>query len=153
MPEYRAKPITIRDAKAFVRKHHRHRKIFTGGLFAIAATRADDPEGKIVAVAVVGRPSAPMLQDGRTAEIIRVAAPEGHRNACSWLLGRARRVLAQLGYERVLTYTGTDEPGASLRGAGFRLVGTTKGGSWSRKGRTSKPGDGKPKHRWEADHA
>lgn len=40
-----------------------------------------------------------------------------------------------MGYRRLITYTLPEEGGASLRAAGFRLVGEAGGGSWSRKGR------------------
>jgi hypothetical protein len=44
----------------------------------------------------------------------------------------AWRATKALGYLRLVTYTLPDEGGASLRAAGFRLVGEAGGGSWSR---------------------
>jgi hypothetical protein len=99
-------------------------------LFSIAAAK----DGKIVAVAVIGRPVARHNQDGLTAELTRLAS-DGTRNACSFLYGRAWRAAQAVGYVRMITYTLASEDGASLRGAGWRLIGEAGGGSWSRVGR------------------
>ena len=85
-------------------------------------------------VAIVGRPSARMLQDGYTAEVVRVAT-DGARNACSMLYGACWRACRALGYQRLVTYTLPEEGGGSLRAAGWRCIGEAGGGSWSRKGR------------------
>ena len=101
-------------------------------------------------VAIVGRPVSRMLDDGNTLEVNRVAT-DGTKNACSALYGAARRATFALGYTRLVTYTLPEEGGASLRGAGFKLLGEAGGGSWSR---TSRPRvDTAPlqgKFRWEA---
>src|SRR5687768_6000013 len=55
-------PITLGEANAFVRKHHRHHSTKPGARFSIGVTAG----GKLVAVAIVSRPSARMLDDGRT---------------------------------------------------------------------------------------
>jgi hypothetical protein len=119
-------PITFREAAAFIKQHHRHHQPPRGHLFSIAAAK----DGEIVAVATVGRPVARMNQDGFTCELTRLAS-DGSRNACSFLYGRAWRVASALGYKRMITYTLSSENGASLRAAGFRLIGEAGGGSWS----------------------
>lgn len=119
-------PITISDAKAFVAAYHRHHGPPTGGLFAVAAARM----GQIAGVAIVGRPVARALDDGYTAEVVRLAT-DGSRNACSLLYGAAWRACRALGYRRLVTYTLPAEGGASLRAAGFKLLGRAGGGSWS----------------------
>jgi hypothetical protein len=119
-------PISISDAKAFVAACHRHHRAPTGGLFAVAAAKM----GQIVGVAIVGRPVARALVDGYTAEVVRLAS-DGSRNACSLLYGAAWRACRALGYRRLITYTLPSEGGASVRAAGFRLVGRAGGGSWS----------------------
>lgn len=106
-------PITITDAKVFVSKHHRHNLPPVGALFAVGLSN-----GELVGVALVGRPVARMLQDGRTAEITRVCT-DGTRNANSMLYGACVRAAKALGYHRVVTYTLAEESGESLRGAGF----------------------------------
>jgi len=139
-------PITLKAARAFVGEHHRHHRPPAGGLFALAATKA----GHLVGVAIVGRPSARHAQDGRTAEVTRLCT-DGTPNACSLLYGWARRAAQVLGYPRLLTYTLPDEGGASLRASGWKLVGRTRGGRWTRRARSR--ADDHPldeKDRWEA---
>ncbi|MFC6838604.1 XF1762 family protein [Xanthomonas theicola] len=139
-------PCTLRQAKAYVAEHHRHHRAPQGGLFALAAMSGD----RLCGVAIVGRPVARALDDGRTAEVTRLCT-DGTRNACSALYGRARRAAMALGYTKVLTYTLPDEGGASLRGAGWKPVATTRGGSWDTPSR--RRADNHPlqsKIRWEA---
>jgi len=120
-------PISLRESSAFVQQFHRHHREPRGHLFSLAAAI----DGKICAVAIVGRPVARMNQDGFTCELTRLCS-DGTRNACSFLYGRAWRAAQALGYKRMITYTLPAEGGASLRGAGFRLLGEAGGGSWSR---------------------
>lgn len=42
---------------------------------------------------------------------------------------------AGMGYKRLITYIMAGENGASLKAANYRLVGETRGGSWSRESR------------------
>ncbi len=123
-------PITITEAQSFVALHHRHHKAPTGALFAVAVSA----DGAVCGVATVGRPVARMNNDGWTAEVTRLCTL-GQPNACSMLYRAAWRACAALGYRRLITYTLPEEGGASLRGAGFRLIGERGGGSWSRKDR------------------
>ena len=124
-------PVTIQDARAFVAQHHRHHRPPVGGLFAVGVAEA----GKIVGVAIVGRPISRMLQDGWTAEVTRVAT-NGTKNACSMLYAACRRAALALGWRRLVTYTLPEEGGASLRGAGWRVVAErTGGGPWTRQRR------------------
>jgi hypothetical protein len=136
-------PCTVTAANYWIGAYHRHHPRVAGGLFA-AAVMVD---GKCAGVAVAGRPCR-LLQDGETIEITRVAT-NGARNACSKLYGSVRGAAALLGYRRVFTYTLPDEPGTSLRAAGFVDDGLTKGGTWSRpsRGRTDKSSIA-PKRRW-----
>jgi len=138
-------PCTIRDANEFVLQHHRHHRPTVGGLFALAVSDGAAVRG----VAIVGRPSARLLNDGYTAEVTRVAT-DGCANACSALYGGAWRASRALGWRRLVTYTLPEEGGASLRGAGWRNVGECGGGTWDR---TARPRvDRHPtqkKFRWE----
>lgn len=120
-------PITIGDANEFVRQHHRHHGPTVSGLFAVAA----GINGEVVGVAIIGRPSARMLQDGWTAEVTRLAT-DGSRNACSILYAAAWRACRALGYRRLVTYILAEESGTSLKAAGWRCLGQEGGGSWSR---------------------
>lgn len=78
-----------------------------------------------------GRPVSRMLDDGLTLEVTRVAS-DGTPNACSMLYGACRRATFALGYKKLVTYTLGTEPGSSLHGAGWKLIGEAGGGSWSR---------------------
>jgi hypothetical protein len=141
-------PITLKEAHAFVTKVHRHHRAAQGGLFAVGAHARGGAE--VVAVAIIGRPVARHLQDDYTAEVTRLAS-DGSRNACSFLYGAAWRAARALGYRRLITYTLASENGASLRGAGWRVVGESPGGSWSTPSRPrvdTHPLQGKL--RWEA---
>lgn len=123
-------PISQREAFAVVARLHRHHRPPRGSLFQVAVANGED----VVGVAIIGRPVARLAADGWTAEVTRVAT-DGTRNACSMLLGAAWRAARALGYRRLITYTLPEEGGASLRAAGFRVVGQAGGGSWSRKSR------------------
>ncbi len=123
-------PLTLTEAHAFVRREHRHHRPAVGGLFAIGAAQ----DGEIVGCVVVGRPVARMSADGWTVEVTRLAT-DGSRNACSMLYRAAWRAARAMGYRRLVTYTLPEEGGASLRAAGFALIGERGGGSWSRENR------------------
>ena len=119
-------PVTISEAKAFVNQHHRHHKAPVSGLFALAA--ADGEE--VRAVAIVGRPVSRVLDDGWTAEVTRLCAIDGTRNACSMLYAAAWRAARAMGYRKLVTYTLESEGGVSLRAAGLRCVGQVRAKSW-----------------------
>ena len=125
--QLRIVPITLEEANAFVREHHRHHKPVVGHLFSIGAAL----DGTIVGVAIIGRPVARGRDDGVTAEITRLAT-DGTRNACSFLYGASARAAFALGFKRIGTYILASEPGTSLTAAGWRLIGEAGGGSWSR---------------------
>lgn len=139
-------PMTLRAAREYVNINHRHHRAPQGGLFAVAAA----VDGLIIGCAIVGKPVARALNDGRTAEITRLCT-DGTRNACSFLYRVCVRVARAMGYQRVLTYTLADEGGASLRGAGFSITRKTRAESWNRpsRNRTDKHPT-QQKLRWEA---
>lgn len=140
-------PLPLSEANAFVYEHHRHHGRVVGHRFSLGVA---DANGEIRGVAIVGRPVARMLDDGLTLEITRVAT-DGCKDACSALYGACRRATFALGYKKLVTYTLPSESGASLKAAGYRLMGEAGGGSWDR---TSRPRvDTHPtqtKLRWEA---
>lgn len=123
-------PISFRDACAMVNMYHRHLAGPVGHLFSVGCFA----DGILVGAAIASRPVSRHLDDGRTVEVVRVAT-NGHRNACSMLLGAVRREAGARGATDVITYTLPGETGASLRAAGFEEDGTTAGGYWSRRGR------------------
>lgn len=119
-------PVDLDEANAFVALHHRHHRPVVGHKFSLGAALGDN----IVGVAIVGRPVARRRDDGMTLEVTRLCT-DGTRNACSFLYGAAARACFALGYRRVGTYLLASETGASVRAAGWRLVGGTPGRSWS----------------------
>ncbi len=148
MPRLLTVTIELDEANAFVERLHRHHKPVVGHKFSIGAVA----DGKIVGVAIVGRPVSRMRDDGMTLEVTRLCT-DGHRNACSFLYGAAARAAFALGFRRIGTYTLPSEGGASLRASGWRLIGERGGGAW---GRESRPRvDKHPTHGkllWQAEH-
>lgn len=118
-------PVTQKEAFAFVERLHRHHNPPRGSKFQLAAAQ----DGEIVGVVLVGRPVARHADDGWTLEVNRCCT-DGTRNACSFLYAAAWRATKALGYRRLITYTLPEESGASLRGAGWRLIGEAGGRSW-----------------------
>ena len=147
-------PISSREANHFIEQFHRHngRTQRDGCKFALGASNGDG----LVGVAIVGRPLARMLQDGWTAEVVRTCvldtAPKGTN---SFLYGAAWRAWREMGGKKLITYTLAAESGASLRGAGWKVVAESKPapGGWSREklGRMREwdPIYGQMKFRWE----
>jgi hypothetical protein len=75
------------------------------------------------------------------------------RNANSLLYGAAWRAAKALGYRRLITYTQDGESGASLRGAGWRVVAELEpraGWSAPSRVRTGHGNDGIQRTLWEA---
>lgn len=126
--------VALSEANAFVTELHRHHPPVVGHLFSIGAFI----DAKLVGVVIVGRPVSRMRDDGLTAEVTRLCT-DGTRNACSFLYGCAARAAFALGFLRIGTYTLPNEGGASLRAAGWRLIGERGGGVWSSPSRPRKP--------------
>ena len=143
-------PMTLREANHFVEQFHRHngRTSRDGGKFAIGATC----QGELVAVAIVGRPLARMLDDSVTAEVLRVCTrSEAPRNSNSFLYAACWRAWRAMGGKKLVTYTLASESGDSLRGAGWKVIAECSQGSWSREYRERRwqPVYGQQKFRWE----
>ena len=119
-------PIGLDVASWFVNSWHRHARATVGHVFSLGLF---GPDLSLHGVAVVGRPVARMLDDGCTLEVTRLAT-DGTRNACSMLYAAACREARARGWSRVITYTRSDETGASVRAAGFTQAGLVKGRQW-----------------------
>ena len=138
------KPITVKQAAAFVREHHRHLPRVVGGLFAIAV---ENEAKEIVGVGIAGHPPRVWLGSGRL--VVTRVATDGTPNACSMIYGSLVRAAKALGYAEVWTYTLESEPGSSLRAAGFQEAGKTRDEDcrqFSRPGRKVQTGGSKT--RW-----
>ena len=122
----RIKHIELKEANAFVAEHHRHHSPVRGHRFSIGVV---DAAGQLHGVAIVGRPVARAIDYTTTVEVLRLCT-DGTLNACSMLYSACRRAARELGYRRIITYILEDEPGTSLRAAGWRDCYNTAGGSW-----------------------
>ena len=120
------RPCHIRDAREYVREHHRHNIPPVGGKFAVSCYEGE----RLCGVAVCGRPVARYSDNGKTLEILRCCT-DGTFNACSKLYGACCRIGFDMGYERIITYTLKSESGASLRASGFRYDGEAGGKHWT----------------------
>lgn len=123
-------PITVKAASAWVRLLHRHLPDIQGGLFAASVV---DEHGEIRGVAIAGNPARVWQGTGRI--VIARVETDGYENACSKLYGSLCQAAKALGYREAWTYTLPEEPGASLKAAGFQDMGLTEGGEWSRPSR------------------
>jgi hypothetical protein len=120
-------PVCLREANEFVAEFHRHHGKVRGQKFSIAVAKS----GSVRGVVIVGRPVSRCLDDGWTLEALRCCS-DGTKNVCSCLYAAAWRAARAMGYARLITYTLPAEGGASLRAAGWKIVGESKGGTWSR---------------------
>lgn len=146
-----AVPVKLAEAIEFVGNFHRHNKPPAGGLFAVGCSDGT----KLVGVAIVSRPVARFLDNGETAEVTRCCVvDDAPKNACSFLYGRCWQAAKALGWRKLITYTLQSEGGASLRGAGWKVVAELKpndaGGWQNRPGREWQSVVGQAKFRWEA---
>ncbi len=150
------RPITIAAALKWCRATHRRLPKLQGGMWAVGVER----DAALVGVAIVGRPTARLLDDGRRLQVLRVAVLAGdvsdgggHKGANSMLYGGVARAARAIGCRDLFTYIHDDEPGTSLRAAGWILdeAFESDGGEWSRPSRpraaTVEAGD---KRRWFA---
>ena len=119
-------PVSLAQANEFVRQHHRHHKPVAGHKFSIGCAE----NGRLCAVAIVGRPVSRYLDDGFTLEVNRLCS-DGTKNACSILYAAAARAARAMGYHKIITYTLDTESGASLRAAGWTNAGLAGGKAWT----------------------
>lgn len=125
-------PLDLAEANTLVSRWHRHHQAVPGAKFAIGVYKKEDPY--VCGAAICGRSVARMNDTGWTLEVYRIVT-DGTKNACSILYGACRRIGFAMGYQRIITYTLPSESGASLRGAGWLLIGERGGGSWDRENR------------------
>ncbi len=152
----KVRPLSLREANEFVRNFHRHNGPTAryGGKFAIGLD-----VGELMGVAIVGNPISATFMDGLTAEVLRACVrPEAPRNANSFLYSACWRVWRAMGGERLVTYTLQVESGASLKGAGWRIVGEVRPteNGWRKNDHLTRewqPVMGQAKFRWERSSA
>jgi len=119
------RPCTLKDANTYVAQFHRHNQPTVGHKYSLSCYDGD----RLCGVAIVGRPVARKLDDGMTAEVLRVCT-DGTFNACSKLYGACVRVARDMGYRKIITYTLKSESGSSLKASGWKNCGEAGGVSW-----------------------
>jgi hypothetical protein len=116
-PRLRIVPLSLTEANTLVANWHRHHKPIPQAKFSVGVCTED---GRLCGAGIVGRPVARALDDGLTLEVNRCVT-DGTPNACSAIYSSVARSAKAQGYCRVYTYTRVDEPGTSLRAAGWIL--------------------------------
>ena len=129
------RPITLREANAYVIQYHRHHDKVIGHKWSIAAYK----NGHICGVAIIGRPTSRKLDDGATLEVTRLCT-DGTHNACSFLYAAAARKAKREGYKKIITFILQSEKGTSLRAAGWVLEAAKAGKpDWNRQRYANRP--------------
>lgn len=127
--------ISLAEANAYVIANHRHHDAATGHKWSLGAYK----DGRLVGVAIVGRPTGRRLDDGHTLEVTRLCT-DGTRNACSFLYAAAARKAKAEGYTKIITFILQSEPGSSLRAAGWTLEAAKAGKpTWNAERYAGKP--------------
>lgn len=153
------RPSNLDEARYYVRKWHSHNKEFEGYMWALACEYTN---GDVLGLAVIGRPVAAGLQDGRTIEVNRLATPGLRADRRCWgvaslLLRCAWSAAWAMGVRRGVSYTRKGESGACYAAAGWVPAAHVRGRPWpERRGKQrflpglEKPVDIIDKTRWEA---
>jgi hypothetical protein len=120
-------PLELDEANALVAAWHRHHQPVIGHRFSLGVM---DEDGHAHGAAIVGRPVARPLNPRAVIEVTRLVT-DGTPNACSMLYAACARAAKAIGYERIQTYILDDEPGVSLRAAGWVYEGSVRGRQWT----------------------
>lgn len=138
-------PLTLKQANALVAKLHRHHKPIQGHRFTIGAKN-----GSLVGAAIVGRPGARRTEQYRIAEVTRLVS-DGTPNVCSMLYSACARAAEAMGYDAIQTFILENEPGTSLKAAGWKFLRLVKGGDHNRPSRGGRRRDQPEckKQKWE----
>jgi hypothetical protein len=109
-------PLSLKQANEFVTKYHRHNKRCIGHKFSIGA----EYKGKLVGVAIIGRPVARKLDNQFTLEINRnCVLDDAPKGTCSFLYSKAIKIWQSMGGKKIITYTLETESGSSLKAVNF----------------------------------
>lgn len=122
--------VELSDANAFIAAHHRHHKPVVGHRFSIGASVG----GRLVGVAIVGRPVARMTDQKNIAEVTRLCT-DGSLNACSFLYATCAKIAKLMGFLEIQTFILESESGITLKAAGWTRGNVSGGGTWNRPSR------------------
>ena len=118
-------PATLKQANELVKKYHRHHKPVIGHRYSLLAIDGE----RICGAVIVGRPVARGCDPYNVFEVTRLVT-DGTKNACSFLYAAAARVAKEMGAIKIQTYILVDEPGISLKAAGWEKDGIVRGREW-----------------------
>src|SRR6266581_142807 len=122
------RPLERDEANARIVAWHRHHKPVQCHKFAVGAF----VNSELVGVAIVGRPSAPALQDGITFELTRLATPANAvPHVASKLIAACWRSANAIGVTRMVSYTRADEKGTCYLAAGWKPVKNVRAEEWT----------------------
>lgn len=126
------KPISLKEANAYIIENHRHHGKVAGHKFSLSAWDGD----RLCGVAIVGHPQSRMIDNDNVLEVLRLCT-DGTPNACSILYGRCARVGKEMGYHKIITYILESELGSSLKASGWTCEAEQCGGlKWGGKTRS-----------------
>jgi hypothetical protein len=119
------------QTRAFIARHHGHCAPPLMWRFDAAIYNGNT----LLGLAVVGNPVAPGLMGRGILEVNRLCLrrdlPDALRwNAASMLYGWCAREARRRGWRKIITYTRADEPGTSLRAAGWTPEAKIRGRGW-----------------------
>jgi hypothetical protein len=119
------------QTQAFIVRHHGH--CGPPHIWRFDASIYNGPT--LLGVAVVGNPAAPILMGRGILEVNRLCLrrdlPDALRwNAASMLYGWCAREAKRRGWRKIITYTRCDEPGTTLRAAGWTPEARVRGRGW-----------------------
>lgn len=117
------RPITVREAMRVCARLHRRHPELHGAMWALALL--DDNDTDVLGIASVGRPPRTIQNGARRLVVTRVAVGdlpdvgEHAASGCSMLYGACARASRAMGATDMWTYLHEDEPGSSVKGAGW----------------------------------
>jgi hypothetical protein len=132
------RPISRDEANRYVAEYHSHHKPVVSDKFRISAVLFNEPDMPRVGVVIAGRPSARLLDDGRTLEVTRLCCRGKDKNVASRLLAASTTAADAMGYIRVVSYIRKDESGICYEAAGWVAVAEVKGQPWTHGGKSTR---------------
>jgi len=125
------RPVSFRDASAFVRAHHVHAGPPTTWRFGSSLFNG----WTMLGVVMVGNPVARAFMNRGMVEVTRLAVrrdvePMLRAGACSELYSWSAAEAQRRGFSEIISYTRGDEDGASLRAANWMRTADIPGRGW-----------------------
>ena len=129
--QLRIAPVTHSQARDFIARHHGHCKPPVAWRFHTGIYNGRT----LLGVVMVGNPVARLFNGRGIVEVNRLCirrdtARPLRWNAASMLYGWFAREAARQGWTKIITYTRADEPGTSLRAAGWHQECQIRGRGW-----------------------